>query len=127
MRAKWVIVVLAAIGMCAGAVLPAAAEEGYPLREKFPKVKWISTDALNKNYEKIIIVDVRSKTEFDVVHINKAVHVPITTALFGKDLEKVREKSGAVESRYNFALIAMPLSVYITSAMCTSCGQRTTQ
>ena len=95
MRKKWVIVVLAAIGIFIGAVLPAAAEEGYPLREKFPKVKWISTDALNKDYQKIIIVDVRSKTEFDVVHINKAIHVPITTALFGKDLEKVREKSGS--------------------------------
>ena len=40
---------------------------------------------------------------------------------------KVWEKSGAVESLYSLALIAMLLSVYITSAMCTSCGQRTTQ
>lgn len=82
-------------GLFVAAFHPAWAEEGYPLRQKFPKVKCISTDAVNKDYQKIIIVDVRSKTEFDVVHINKAVHVPITTAMFGKDLEKVRAKSGA--------------------------------
>lgn len=80
-------------------VIPIAAvsvaEEGYPLRQKFPQVKYMTTDALNKNYQKVIIVDVRSKIEFDVIHVNKAVHEPITTMLFVKNLEKIRDKSGA--------------------------------
>ena len=71
------------------------AQEGYPLRAKFPQVKYITTEALNKDYQKAIIVDVRSKIEFDVIHVNKAVHEPITTALFVKNLEKIREKTGA--------------------------------
>lgn len=72
-----------------------AAEEGFPLREKFPKVKYITTEELNRDYQKTLIVDVRSKIEFDVIHINKAFHVPIATVLFVKELEKIREKAGS--------------------------------
>lgn len=74
----------------------ASADEGFPLREKFNKVKYITIEALNREYEKTIIVDVRSKIEFNVIHINKAVHIPVGTNLFIKNLENVREKSGSI-------------------------------
>jgi len=89
------VVAVGAFYFVLSALVPAAAEEGFPLREKFPKVKIISIEALNRDYQKVIIVDVRSKMEFDVIHINKAAHVPVATALFLKDLEKIREKTGA--------------------------------
>jgi rhodanese-related sulfurtransferase len=76
-------------------VTTAAAEEGYPLRKKFPGVKYVTTEALNRDYQKTIIVDVRSKIEFDVIHINKALFIPIATALFVKELEKARDKAGS--------------------------------
>lgn len=108
MGKKWFLtVVLTAVSLVMWPVLPSKAEEGYPLREKFPQVKYISTEDLLKDYQKIIIVDVRSKTEFDVVHINKALHAPITTALFAKDLEKIREKTGAT-----------PIAFYCNGHMC---------
>ncbi len=75
--------------------LVAAADDGFPLREKFPKVKPMTTEVLYRDYQKVIIVDVRSKIEFDVIHINKAVHLPVTTAMFVKDLAKVRDKNGS--------------------------------
>ena len=84
------------IAVLISVVAVAGAEEGYPLREKFPQVKYMTTEALNKDYQKVIVVDVRSKIEFDVIHVNKAVHEPITTALFTKNLEKIREKSDAL-------------------------------
>lgn len=87
-------VLLVVVSVMVSMALPVFAEEGFPLREKFPTVKVISTETLNKDYQKIIIVDVRSKIEFDVIHINKALHEPITTALFVKNLEKIREKAG---------------------------------
>ena len=71
------------------------AEEGFPLRAKFPQVKYMSTETLHKDYQKVIIVDVRSKIEFDVIHINKAVHEPMATALFAKSIEKLRDKNGS--------------------------------
>jgi rhodanese-related sulfurtransferase len=55
----------------------------------------MTTEALYRDYQKTIIVDVRSKIEYDVIHISKAVHVPVTTAMFVKDMEKVRAKEGS--------------------------------
>jgi len=88
-------IVLAAAFSVLSVALIAAADESFPLREKFPKVKPMSTEVLQRDYQKVIIVDVRSKIEFDVIHINKAVHLPVTTALFVKDLAKVRDKDGS--------------------------------
>lgn len=62
--------------------LRAAAEEMFPLRAKFPHVKPISTDELAATYNTATIVDVRSKMEFDVVHINKALHIPMSNTDF---------------------------------------------
>jgi rhodanese-related sulfurtransferase len=87
------VLVVACFALLVG--LAAAAEEGFPLREKFPKVKYMTTEALHRDYQSVIIVDVRSKIEFDVIHINKAVYLPVTTAMFVKDLAKVRDKNGS--------------------------------
>lgn len=85
---------LVVIAVLVSIVSVAGAEEGYPLREKFPQVKYMTTETLNKDYQNVIFVDVRSKIEFDVIRINKAIYEPITTALFTKNLEKIREKAG---------------------------------
>jgi len=70
-----------------------AAEEGYPLRKKYPQLQYITTNDLKSQYDKSFIVDVRSKIEFDVIHINKAAHVPMSVKTFAADLEKARQKS----------------------------------
>lgn len=64
----------------------------FPLRDKYPEVKPISIEALKANYNETIIIDVRSREEFDVIHIKKAKHVPVTKTSFLADLEKVRSK-----------------------------------
>lgn len=88
-------VVLCALCFALAVAAPArAAEEGFPLREKFPGVKYITTEELHRGYQSTIIVDVRSKIEYSVIHINKAIHLPISTAMFTRDLAKVREKDG---------------------------------
>jgi len=70
-----------------------AAEEGFPLRKKYPGLQYITTNDLKSQYDKAAIVDVRSKIEFDVIHINKAAHVPMAVKTFASDLEKKRQKS----------------------------------
>jgi rhodanese-related sulfurtransferase len=74
--------------------LPAAAEE-YPLRAKFPTVKPIGSETLAAAYERAVIVDVRSRMEYDVVHINKAVHLPVDIPTFLADLRKLRAPQGS--------------------------------
>ena len=79
--------VLAVAGVLVLAAPLLAAEEGYPLRKKFPDLKYVTTSDLNNQYDKSFIIDVRSKIEFDVIHINKAAHVPMAVATFANDLE----------------------------------------
>ena len=40
--------------------------EDFPLRAKYPNVKYITTEQLAAQYGKTIIIDVRSKFEFEV-------------------------------------------------------------
>lgn len=66
--------------------------EDYPFREAYPDVKVLSTAELREQYDQVLIVDVRSKFEYDVVHIASAVNVPLSDMSFVTDLEPVRAK-----------------------------------
>jgi rhodanese-related sulfurtransferase len=66
----------------------------FPLRDKYPQVPPISTGELAQRYDEIIVVDVRSGIEFDVVHVDKAVHLPVAMGNFLQELEKNRSKEG---------------------------------
>lgn len=71
------------------------AQAEFPLRTKYPEVKPISMEDLAKNYNETEIVDVRSKMEFDVIHIAGAKHIQVTELAFLENLEKLRSKAGA--------------------------------
>jgi rhodanese-related sulfurtransferase len=73
-------------------VTTAHSGEDFPLRANYPQVKPISTEQLAAEYVGTIIVDVRSKIEYDVVHINKALHIPVAQSNFLAELEKARGK-----------------------------------
>jgi len=79
----------------------------FPLRAKYPSVKPISTTDLAAGYADALIVDVRSKIEFDVIHIAKAKHIPVAEGSFLADLEKLRAKQGAA-----------PLAFYCNGITC---------
>jgi rhodanese-related sulfurtransferase len=72
----------------------AFAEEEFPLRKKFPSLQTITTEALEKEFGRVIIVDVRAKFEYDVLHIKDAIHAPMSNTDFLSRLEKVRDKDG---------------------------------
>jgi len=85
------------IGFCCIFLLSegfAAAAEQFPLRKEFPKVPTIELSELEAKYNSAVIVDVRSKFEFDVVHIDKAVLIPVSRMGFAEELLKVRSKDG---------------------------------
>jgi len=71
-----------------------AGSENYPLRKEFPNAVPITAAGLLKQYDKSFVVDVRSAFEFDVVHIGKAVNIPMNNrSLFLSNLEGVRDKA----------------------------------
>lgn len=91
-KKKWLVALLGSLSLLAQV---AVAEETFPLRKDFPTVKTISTADLAAKYEQAVIVDVRQKMEYDVVHISKALHIPLGQADFIAVLSKQAAKSGA--------------------------------
>ncbi len=68
-------------------------ESGFPYRAKYSDVAILTTEQLSNFYDNALIVDVRSNFEFDVVHINKAVNIPIASENFLDQLAKLRGKN----------------------------------
>lgn len=58
----------------------ATGNDEFPYRKKYPGVPPISTDDLAKKYNsgKAVIVDVRSKIEYEVIHPVGAFHIPLS-------------------------------------------------
>jgi predicted sulfurtransferase len=68
----------------------------YPGRQeqKYKDVPYIGMDQLYKDYidGKVVIVDVRSKLEFDTIHTEGAVHIPIADRSFEDGLKRLVER-----------------------------------
>ena len=66
----------------------------FPFREKYPEVTPISTEDLYKGHAdgSVIIVDVRSKIEYDVIHTDGAAHIPISNKAFVKNVKELIAK-----------------------------------
>ena len=67
----------------------AYSNEKFPLRSKFKGVQVIETSTLAKGFSKYLIMDVRSKVEFDVLHMKGAEHNPVTKITFEGNLKKI--------------------------------------
>ena len=87
-RPSIVILTLAALISCLAFVNLALSAEGYPHREKYSDIAIISTEDLKEKYDDVVIIDVRSQVEFDVVRIKKAIHIPISSRNFEKMLNE---------------------------------------
>jgi len=61
----------------------------FPYRKDFPDIPTIDSETLYKQYEvdKVIIVDVRSSIEYDVIHPEGALHIPLSNVNFIKNIE----------------------------------------
>ena len=83
-----------AIVCLAGWLIPAGATE-FPYRKDYPGIPTIDTEPLFAGYNagEIIIVDVRSKIEYDVIHPDGAVHVPIAKKGFINQVKALMSKN----------------------------------
>ncbi|MGE4423657.1 MAG: rhodanese-like domain-containing protein [Pseudodesulfovibrio sp.] len=82
--------------LCAVLALPArpARAGDFPLRAYYPEVPVITTAQLMADYGSAVIVDIRSRLEYEVAHINKAVLVRPDKSDFARRLEALRPKTG---------------------------------
>jgi rhodanese-related sulfurtransferase len=69
-----------------------AANDEYPYRMRYPDVSIMTTEELGKRFNEVMVIDVRSKYEFDTLHVKDSVNVPLTTG-FGDMLVQLRAKN----------------------------------
>jgi rhodanese-related sulfurtransferase len=74
-------------------VLPAQAED-FPGRALFPAVNVIELEDLYNRFQQFTIVDVRSRYEYDTLHIKGARHLPLSSPDFGQDIAQLRKQEG---------------------------------
>ena len=69
------------------------AKTEFPGRALYLDVKYITLQDLQKEYDNVVIVDARSTYEFNTLHINKAVNIPITSSGYKKRMLELRTKN----------------------------------
>jgi rhodanese-related sulfurtransferase len=75
-----------------GAGVVNAATDEFPLRVRYPDAPIITTTELTQRIDTVTVIDVRSKYEFDTLHVKGAVHVPLAKTGFGEAIARLREK-----------------------------------
>jgi rhodanese-related sulfurtransferase len=75
--------------------IPAVAlsqESKFPLREEYSDIPVVSHDELYQQLGKVLVVDVRSKIEFDTLRIVNAINVSVTNKGFISQLKSIRNE-----------------------------------
>lgn len=62
----------------------------FPGRAKYPTVSFIDIDQLQKEKDKVIIVDVRSKYEHETLRIKGALNIPISSRSYIDEMKTLR-------------------------------------
>ncbi len=65
----------------------------YPHRSSYPDVSIMSTEQLTLERDKVEVIDVRSKFEFETLHIKNALNIPLTALDFEDKVSKVAKES----------------------------------
>ncbi len=58
------------------------ADSSFPHRESFSQVSVIELAELEAEYESVFIIDVRSRLEFNALHMTRAINIPMSTRGF---------------------------------------------
>lgn len=71
----------------------AFAKELFPHRANYPDVQHIERANLESRYENVVIVDVRSRYEFETIHIAGAINISVSKSSFGRKVKELRTRS----------------------------------
>lgn len=75
-------------------LLPVWAQSSdYPGRATYPKLNIYETSQLNEAFNEVIIVDVRSSFEFNTLHINNAVNIPLNSKTFVTQVKQLQTEN----------------------------------
>ncbi|UCE89154.1 MAG: rhodanese-like domain-containing protein [Pseudomonadota bacterium] len=67
-------------------------ESEFPGRKLYPAVKYIELDDLQKQFNNVVVVDVRSSYEYQTLRIKGAVNIPLASKEFVADMKALRAR-----------------------------------
>lgn len=70
-----------------------ATSDVFPLRAKYLDVTILETANLDKRFNEVVVVDVRTKYEYDTLRIKDAQLIPVTDRTFVEQVRKLREST----------------------------------
>jgi len=70
-----------------------ASDDAFPHRAKFKHVPIMSAETLHNELDKLIVVDVRSRYEFQTLHIKGALHIVLSKEKLPAAAKELRAKS----------------------------------
>jgi rhodanese-related sulfurtransferase len=73
---------------------PSLAAGSFPGRAAYPDVPVIELDELGRNQDSLTVVDVRSRFEFQTLHINGAHNIPLSSRDFVEQARALRQREG---------------------------------
>jgi rhodanese-related sulfurtransferase len=68
-------------------------DEGFPGRKEFPKIPVLELSELSKLLGEVVVVDARSRLEFDTLKLKDAINIPVADKTFEEQILKLREKT----------------------------------
>lgn len=68
----------------------ALAGEDFPGRAKYPKIPYIELGDLYKTLKDVVVVDARSKLEFETLRVKDSLNIPVASKSFEEDIVKLR-------------------------------------
>lgn len=71
----------------------AAADKNFPHRAKYAHVPILDAAQLRKDIDRAVIVDVRSRYEYNTLHIKNAVHIPLSKEKLPPAVQELRKKT----------------------------------
>ena len=83
-----------------------ASDDAFPHRAQFKNVPIMSPESLRKDLDKVVVVDVRSRYEFETLHIKGAQHIVLSKEKLPAAAKELRAKS------------AMPIVFYCNGNSC---------
>lgn len=70
-----------------------ASTDGFPGRAEYPDVKIYSKQDLKAGFNQVQIIDTRSKYEYDTIHINSSINIPVSSKSFVEQVQQVRDNT----------------------------------
>lgn len=68
----------------------AFAADDFPGRKKYPKIPYIELTDLHKTLKDVVVVDARSKLEFETLRVKDSVNIPVASDKFEGNIAKLR-------------------------------------